>query len=51
MESDQRYYARRAAEESCRARRALTVAARERHSQLADTFLVKARQLGEFVAA
>jgi hypothetical protein len=52
MESDQRYYARRAAEERQRARHAVTPAARERHSQLADIFAVKAGfSLPELVSA
>ena len=42
MESDQRYYSRRAAEEHSRACRAITAAARERHSELAKMFAVKA---------
>lgn len=51
MESDQRYYSRRAAEESRRARHAVTPAARERHNQLADMFMVKAAQrIGEAAA-
>ena len=45
MESDQRYYARRAAEEQRRARHAITPEARERHLELADLFLIKAAQL------
>lgn len=42
MESDQRYYARRAAEERQAARRALTPAARDRHAELAAIFAAKA---------
>ena len=42
MESDQRYYARRAAEEQRRARHAITPEARSRHLELADLFLIKA---------
>ena len=45
MESDQRYYARRAAEESSRAARAITPAARERHRELAALYASKAAQL------
>lgn len=44
MESDFRYYSRRAAEESMRARKAVTNAARERHLELANIFSSKAEQ-------
>jgi len=44
MESDFRYYSRRAAEESLRARKAVTNAARERHLELASIFTSKAEQ-------
>ena len=44
MESDFRYYSRRAAEESLRARKAVTTAARERHLELANMFALKAAQ-------
>jgi hypothetical protein len=44
MESDYRYYSRRAAEESRRARHAVTLAARERHLELATLFQTKAIQ-------
>ena len=44
MESDFRYYTRRAAEESTRARHAVTNAARERHLELATMFAFKAEQ-------
>ena len=44
MESDQRYYARRAAEEQRRARHAVTPEARARHLELADLFLIKSGQ-------
>ena len=44
MESDFRYYSRRAAEESLRARKAVTTAARERHLELASIFALKAQQ-------
>jgi len=43
MESDYRYYSRRASEENQRARKAVTNAARERHLELADLFAAKAR--------
>jgi hypothetical protein len=44
MESDQRYYARRANEELRRALHALTPEARERHNELAALFAHKAGQ-------
>jgi hypothetical protein len=44
MESDHRYYSRRALEESQRARKAVTNAARERHLELASMFSQKAEQ-------
>lgn len=44
MESDFRYYSRRAHEESLRARKAVTSAARERHLELANIFMSKAEQ-------
>ena len=44
MESDFRYYSRRAAEEQCRAARAVTPEARARHSELANLFAAKATQ-------
>jgi acyl-CoA reductase-like NAD-dependent aldehyde dehydrogenase len=42
MESDQRYYSRRADEERRRALHALTPEARERHKELAKLFASKA---------
>jgi hypothetical protein len=42
MESDFRYYSRRAAEEQGRAARAVTTEARERHLELASLFAAKA---------
>ena len=42
MESDFRYFTRRAAEERRRAQFAVTSEARERHAQLADMFASKA---------
>jgi hypothetical protein len=42
MESDLRYYSRRAAEERLRATRSLTQEARQRHSDLASLFAVRA---------
>jgi hypothetical protein len=44
MESDYRYYSRRAAEERRRANFAVTQEARERHSELASLFAGKAAQ-------
>ncbi len=45
MESDFRYYSRRAAEETSAASRAVTEQARERRRDLADKFWQKAQQL------
>ena len=44
MESDYRYYTRRAAEEQRRANHAITPEARARHRELADLFETKAEQ-------
>ena len=44
MESDHRYFLRRAAEEQQRARHAVTPAARERHQELAELFATKAKR-------
>lgn len=44
MESDSRYYQRRASEERRAAERAITAAARERHRELALLFASKAEQ-------
>lgn len=44
MESDYRYYSRRAAEERHRAARAITSEARVRHDELAILFATKAAQ-------
>ena len=44
MESDFRYYSRRAAEEQGRAARAVTAEARDRHRELASMFAAKAAQ-------
>ena len=43
MESDMRYYLRRAAEERTAAIRSVTPQARERHSQLAQEFAARAQ--------
>ncbi len=52
VESDQRYYSRRGLEESQRARKAVTNAARERHLELASLFSLKAeRRAMELVAS
>jgi hypothetical protein len=42
MESDQRYYSRRAFEERVAAKRAITEAARDWHSKLAEDFAARA---------
>lgn len=42
MESNQRYYSRRAAEERIAASRAMTAAAREWHARLASQFAARA---------
>jgi len=47
MESDHRYYSRRAAEERRRAARAITPEARERHRELASLFASKAEHREE----
>jgi hypothetical protein len=44
MESDYRYYLRRASEERRAAERSVTAAARERHHELASMFTIKAEQ-------
>ena len=44
MESDHRYYSRRAAEERRRAAHAITAEARERHRELATLFSDKAAE-------
>ncbi len=44
MESDYRYYSRRAAEERLRAKISVTQEARRRHRELADLFAAKAAQ-------
>lgn len=46
MESDFRYYSRRAAEERTRAARAITAEARLRHDELAMLFAAKAAERG-----
>ena len=51
MESNYRYYVRRAAQESSAAARAVTPQARERHLWLAEGFSRKARECAELVAA
>ena len=47
MESDARYYRRRAVEELAAADRAVTSVARDRRLQLVDLYLHKLRQLDE----
>jgi len=44
VESDFRYFMRRAAEEERRARHAVTAAAKERHTELAELFSAKAKR-------
>ena len=44
MDSDYRYFLRRAAEEQRRARYAVTQAAKERHKELAELFASKAKK-------
>jgi hypothetical protein len=51
MESDRRYYSRRAVQEKLAAARAVTTRAREWHTQLAEDFSRKAQQNAEFSAA
>ena len=51
MESNQRYYARRAAEERTAASRAITAAAREWHAKLAHQFASRAAAACESSAA
>lgn len=51
MESNERYYARRAAEELRGAQRALTPEGRARRTALAEAFLAKARQCGREAVA
>jgi hypothetical protein len=51
MESDRRYYSRRAVQEKMAAARAMTTKAREWHTQLAEDFSRKAQQIVEFSAA
>ncbi len=45
MESDHRYYSRRAAEEQRRAAHAITPEARDRHRELATLFANRAQQM------
>ncbi len=47
MESDHRYYSRRAAEEKNRAKSAITAEARNRHTELAGLFAQKADLTGK----
>ena len=51
MESDRRYYSRRAVQEKLAAARAITTQAREWHRQLAEDFSRKAQQNAEYSAA
>ena len=45
METDERYFRRRASEELAAARRAVTDAARERRKMFADTFLQRLKSV------
>ena len=51
MESNQRYYARRAAEERAAASRSMTAAAREWHAKLAQQFAARAAACCEATAS
>lgn len=51
MESNQRYYSRRAVEERMAARRAITEQARDWHSKLAEDFARRAENSGTLSAA
>jgi hypothetical protein len=51
MESNQRYYARRAAEERTAACRAMTASAREWHAKLANQFAARAAAACESTAS
>ncbi len=51
MESDQRYYHRRAIEERMAAKRAITEAAKAWHSKLAQEFAARAENCTTSVAA
>lgn len=51
MESNQRYYHRRAVEERLAAQRAITPAAREWHAKLAASFADRAREVGPVAAS
>jgi hypothetical protein len=51
MESDRRYYSRRAAQEKMAAARAITPKARAWHSQLAEDFMRRAQEPAELSAA
>jgi hypothetical protein len=47
MESDLRYYSRRAAQEKMAAARAISTKAKDWHRQLAEDFMRKAQQMSE----
>ena len=47
MESDHRYYSRRAVQEAMAAARAVTPNAKAWHSQLADDFMKRAQRVSE----
>ena len=50
MDTDHRFYMRRAAEEASRAKRAITPAAQARHDKLATHFLRRAKETGPLAA-
>jgi hypothetical protein len=51
MESDRRFYARRAAQEKLAAARAMTAKGRAWHDQLAEDFMRKVQELTELSPA
>ena len=51
MESDRRYYSRRAAKETMAAARAVTARAQAWHKQLAEDFMRRAQEPGELTTA
>jgi hypothetical protein len=51
MESDRRYYSRRAVQEKMAATRAISAKAQAWHRQLAEDFMKKAQQMSELSPA
>ena len=51
MESDRRYYSRRATQERMAAARAISAKAKAWHHQLADDFMKRAQTITELTAA